>query len=77
MMKLYSIRAYYNKDDIDPDRTFIITADSDEEAEQILKDTAYATEHAKFEIAVGEPQTTAPGPQFWGWTSGARVLKRG
>ena len=69
-MKLYTIRAYYNKDDKDPDRTVIITADSDEEAEQILKDTARASEYAKLE-------TSAPGPQFWGWTGGARVLKRG
>lgn len=76
-MKLYTIRAYSNKDDENPDRTYIVTANSDEEAEQIFADTAYATQHTKFEMAVGESETTAPGPQFWGWTGSARLLKRG
>lgn len=75
-MKLYAIRAYHNKEDEGPDRTYIITADSDEEAEEILAKSAYASEHEKFELSAGATTTDAPGPRLWGWTGGARLLKK-
>ena len=74
-MRLYTIRAYDKADNSEPARTYIISANTEEQAEQIFAGTAYSNQHERLVIGGGEAETNVPSPKFWGWTGGARVLK--
>lgn len=74
-MRLYSIRAYDKADDTEPSRTYLISATDEDEAVKIFEGTAYASQHERQVISGGEAESNVPGPQFWGYTSGARMLK--
>ncbi len=74
-MRLYSIRAYDKADDKEPSRTYLISATNENEAVRIFEETAYASQHERQVISGGEAKSDVPGPQFWGYTSGARMLR--
>lgn len=76
-MRLYSIRAYDKADDTEPSRTYLISATDEDEAVKIFEGAAYASQHERQVISGGEAESNVPGPQFWGYTSGARMLKAG
>jgi hypothetical protein len=74
-MRLYTIRGYDRSEDAEPSRTYLISANSEEEAITIFEGTAYASQHERHVISGGEAESDVPGPQFWGYTSGARMLR--
>lgn len=74
-MWLYSIRGYDNAEGSEPSRTYFISATSENEAVKIFEGTAYASQHERQVISVGDTETDLPGPQFWGYTEGGRILK--
>ena len=74
-MRLYSIRAYDKADDTEPTCTYFISATDEDEAVKLFEATAYASQHERYVISGGEAKSDVPGPQFWGYTSGARMLK--
>ena len=74
-MRLYSIRAYDKADDTEPSRTYLISATDEDEAVKIFERAAYASQHERQVISEGETESNVPGSQFWGYTSGARMLK--
>jgi hypothetical protein len=47
---------------------------SEDEAVEIFEGTAYASLHERQVISGGEAESDIPGPQFWGYTSGGRIL---
>ncbi len=74
-MRLYSIRGYDKAKDAEPSRTYLISATNEDEAVQIFEETAYASQHERQVISRGEAESDVPGPQFWGYTSGGRMLR--
>ncbi len=76
-MNLYSIYAYDAESGDDPIRTYIVTAENDEQALDILKASQHGDQHVRFVVTKGKLETTAPGPQLWGWVGSARMLKAG
>ena len=74
-MRLYSIRAYDRREDAEPSRTYLISATNEDEAANIFEGTAYAAQHERQVISGGDAESDVPGPQFWGYTSGGRMLR--
>ena len=73
-MRLFSIRANDKAKYAEHSRTYFIAATSEDEAIRIFDDTAYAGQHERLIISAGGEQPDLPGPKFWGFTRGGRLL---
>lgn len=76
-MNLYLIQAFDKEEEDDPVCSYIITAESNDQAMSILNATRYAALHVRFAVAKGSLETTAEGPKFWGYVGGGTMLRAG
>lgn len=74
-MRLFSIRVYDKAGNSEPSRTYLISATTEDEAIKIFEGTAYASQHERQVISGGNAESDVPGPRFWGYTSGGRMLR--
>ena len=76
-MNLYAVHAYDSEDEVDPVRTYIVTAQTEDDATSIVRQKGFAAQHLRLSVAIGSLETQVPGPQLLGWVNGARMLRAG